>query len=290
MTPIFFHKSVQNVLASPWRWRIVSSAFPPEVAPAKSRVHQRWMAQKGNQHQNTHEEIMIALQGRGFCGLQGKIYPCHPGTVFFFNQTDYHDLNYPPYAGGMTHLWIHLMDGSAYALIQKIATGVKPQILCRVDLYEESTALRLFLRTWRDLRMSNENLRPLIPSQLKAELYLVVLEIMERSLGNPSTDEIFSKRVIRRITDHVAVNGELNVNIDDLALMAGYSKYHFARLFRRYTGQTVHHFLDGCRLSRATEMLKQGYRQKEVAAALGFKHESSFSRWHRTHPDAKKAD
>lgn len=290
MNSIFFDRAFQNVLASPWRWRIVSSLFPPEVAPSNSRTHQQWMAQKGSQHQNTHDEVLVALQGRGLYGLQGKVYPCQPGSVFLFNQTDYHDTNYPPHATGMTHLWIHLMDGSAYALIQKIEKGAKPQILCRVDLYEESAALRLFVRTLRNMRVPHEDLLPFHRSQLKAALYLVVVEIVERSLGDSSSDESFSKRVIRRITDHVALNGELGVNIDDLALMAGYSKYHFARLFRRYTGQTVHHFLDGCRLSRAIEMLKQGYRQKEVAAALGFKHESSFSRWHRAHLDTIQED
>ena len=114
-----------------------------------------------------------------------------------------------------------------------------------------------------------------------------MVEIVESSLSDTS-DESFSHRVIRRITDHIALNGELNVNIDDLALMAGYSKYHFARLFRKHTGQTVHHFLDQCRLTRTVDMLAQGRRQKDVAAVLGFRHESSFCRWYKMHLTLKK--
>jgi len=281
MRTVLFDQPVLDVLASPWRWRIVSSLYEPDVEPVDDRAHIQWMTQEKHQHQNSHEEILVSLAGSGVYGLQGKVYPCQPGTVFLFNQTDYHDTGYPQHASGMTHLWIHMMEGSAYALVQKICGGTTPQIVCRVDIYEESVALRLLTQIWRDLRVSRTVRSQLAQPQLIAALYLVVLEIAERTRSEPSANESFSKRVIRRITDHVALNGELSASIDDLALMAGYSKYHFARLFRKHTGQTVHHFLDGCRLSRANDMLEQGYRRKQVAAALGFQHESSFSRWHK---------
>lgn len=285
MQSILFDEPNQDILTSPWQWRIVSSLFQPDVAPSDDRTHRQWMPQ--HQHQNLHhEEILIALQGNGFYGLQNQVYPCQPGSVFLFNLTDFHDNGYSPAATEMTHLWIHLMDGSAYALVQKVSRGTTPQILCRVDFFEESAALRMFLHTWRAMQAPQAAQSKYSRPQLIAELYLVVAEIAERSLMSPSTDDSFSKRVIRRIADHIAANGELNVNIDDLALIAGYSKYHFARLFRKHTGQTVHHFLDGCRLSRTIEMLEQGHRRKEVAAALGFKHESSFSRWHKTRLEA----
>ena len=281
MNSVFLDESIRKVLSSPCQWKVMSTLLPPEIAPADHSVHQQWMGQY--QHQNSHDEILIALQGNGVYGIQEKCYPCLPGHVFLLGQQEFHDTRYPPFASDMTHLWLHLLDGSAYALIQKISRNAKPQILCRVDLYEDSAALRMLIQAWRNLRSTGDAMTPFHRAQLSSALYLVIVEIVERSQFDPEEDDTFSKRVIRRITDHVALNGELSANIDDLALMAGYSKYHFARLFRKHTGQTVHHFLDGCRLSRAIEMLAKGHRQKEVAAALGFKHESSFSRWHKMH-------
>jgi len=288
MRSVFFDAPNLNILAAPWHWKIVSSLFPPDVAPSNDRAHQKWMAHGQNQHTNAHDEILIALQGCGHYGTQGKVYPCQPGSVFFFNRTDRHDTGYPPSAKGMIHIWIHLLEGSAYALVEKIDKGAKPQILCRVDLFEENVALSMLTQTWRNMRTPNEPLSKFYRSQLVAALYMVVVELVEHSLADPSTHDSFGKRAIRHVTDHVAANKELNFSIDDLALMAGYSKYHFVRLFKKHTGQTVHHFLNGCRLARATDMLAGGHRRKEVAAVLGFKHESSFSRWHKMCLDAAR--
>ncbi len=78
-----------------------------------------------------------------------------------------------------------------------------------------------------------------------------------------------------RIATHLSEAEDLDV----LAHLSGYSKFHFSRIFKACTGETVHTFIDACRLRKSSELLKRGVLCKEVAAALGFSSPAAYSNW-----------
>ena len=68
-------------------------------------------------------------------------------------------------------------------------------------------------------------------------------------------------------------------NIKRIAALLRLSVRHFERLFKRETGQSVRSFLLATRMARAKRMLQGSpLLVKEVAAALGYRDKSDFTR------------
>jgi AraC family transcriptional regulator len=125
------------------------------------------------------------------------------------------------------------------------------------------------------------------PSSLRSEE--LALQIIERVIAAmtgdgqravaPSGRE--TKRVIEAIR-LVESDAARPVELKDMAAVAGMSKYHFLRVFRRLTGMTPHRYLISARLRRAALALTSS-RQPVIAVALdaGFGDLSTFNKTFR---------
>ena len=70
-----------------------------------------------------------------------------------------------------------------------------------------------------------------------------------------------------------------DLSLDELANEAGFSKYHFARLFKEITGTTCHNYLLGRRLLYAKSLLADfSLPITEVAMRSGFNSLATFNR------------
>lgn len=76
------------------------------------------------------------------------------------------------------------------------------------------------------------------------------------------------------LEDHIT---EL-LSLEQAAEFTGYSKFHFSRLFKDYTGSTYHEFIQDLRIRKAKELLADENSVTEVAYQTGFHDLASFSR------------
>jgi len=71
------------------------------------------------------------------------------------------------------------------------------------------------------------------------------------------------------------MNGEASIpSLDQLAARAGYSKFHFLRMFRDHTGLTPHSYAEGIRARRLHAALAAGARVVDAVNDAGFGSES----------------
>src|SRR5579862_2538557 len=83
---------------------------------------------------------------------------------------------------------------------------------------------------------------------------------------------------LRRIRELVHARLEDELGLDELAQSVGLSTAHFARMFRKSTGETPHQFVLRNRLERAKAMLRvPNTRVLAVAVACGFKTQQHFA-------------
>jgi len=68
-----------------------------------------------------------------------------------------------------------------------------------------------------------------------------------------------------------------NVNLEEIADEANFSKFHFCRLFKDAYGKTPHHYLTQVRMNNAQRLLKLGMPIAEVSFSVGFDSSTSFS-------------
>jgi AraC family transcriptional regulator len=83
---------------------------------------------------------------------------------------------------------------------------------------------------------------------------------------------------LRRIRELVHAKLEDELSLDEMAQSVGLSTAHFARMFRKSTGQTPHQFVLRHRLKRARALLRApDARVLDVAVACGFKTQQHFA-------------
>jgi len=83
---------------------------------------------------------------------------------------------------------------------------------------------------------------------------------------------------LRRIKELVHAKMEDDLSLDEMAQSVGLSTAHFARMFRKSTGETPHQFVLRQRLARAKAMLRApDARVLDVAVACGFKTQQHFA-------------
>ncbi|CAE6728012.1 HTH-type transcriptional activator RhaS [Paraburkholderia domus] len=96
--------------------------------------------------------------------------------------------------------------------------------------------------------------------------------------GLPPQPERLVPRRIRRVTDYIRANLAADLSISELAAHAGLSSFHFARVFRRETGETPHQFVSRLRLEEAARLLRATDQPVlQIALAVGFENASHFS-------------
>ena len=83
---------------------------------------------------------------------------------------------------------------------------------------------------------------------------------------------------IRRVQDHIDLHLGEALCLDDLAEVAGLSRYHFSRVFRDEVGQTPWAFVRDARIERAKTLLSEGTPPAEAAHDAGFFDQSHLTR------------
>jgi AraC family transcriptional regulator len=83
---------------------------------------------------------------------------------------------------------------------------------------------------------------------------------------------------LRRIKELVDATMEDDLSLDEMAHSVGLSTAHFARMFRKSTGETPHQFVRRQRVERAKAILRApDTRVLDVAVACGFKTQQHFA-------------
>lgn len=68
-----------------------------------------------------------------------------------------------------------------------------------------------------------------------------------------------------------------NIDLDNIADEAYFSKFHFVRLFKKIYGKTPHQYLTAVRIENAMRLLQTNTPVSEVCYSVGYESLSSFS-------------
>ena len=82
-----------------------------------------------------------------------------------------------------------------------------------------------------------------------------------------------------QVLDYIEAHLTENISLNDLALIAGLSKFHFSRLFKSALGLTPYHYLMSRRVAQAAHALtKKATPIAQVSAEFGFTDQAHFTR------------
>ena len=125
----------------------------------------------------------------------------------------------------------------------------------------------------------------LVPKSRNLYCDSLVDAIMMRVLRNYSRESFrnFSKGglsslVLRRSIDAIEHGIEYGISLDELAVDANLSRWHFSRMFQQSTGMAPHRYLTWRRIEKAKELLRKTTMSiGEIALACGFSSQSHLS-------------
>jgi AraC family transcriptional regulator len=94
-----------------------------------------------------------------------------------------------------------------------------------------------------------------------------------------ASSQRLTRRQMKRVADFILAHLNNDLSLDLLAEQAGFSPYHFVRLFRQTTGESPHQFVMRQRVEQAQSLLKQtDVPLAQVALEVGFANQSHFTR------------
>lgn len=86
------------------------------------------------------------------------------------------------------------------------------------------------------------------------------------------------KNAVERARDYLVENFADDIGLEELASVAGLSRAHLIRAFRRQFHITPHSFLTDIRVQHARRRLRQGGQPAEIALECGFADQAHFTR------------
>lgn len=113
--------------------------------------------------------------------------------------------------------------------------------------------------------------------RLSAVLYELLLTLLQNSEPLHGSVPLEIRHSIRRTADIIHNECERPWTLERMSRLAGYSSYHFLRLFRSIMGKTPNRYLSDCRLARAKLLLvSTELPVEQIALLTGFRQSSYF--------------
>lgn len=140
------------------------------------------------------------------------------------------------------------------------------------------------LALWRELEQHSPTGK--LYAQTAAQMLAIHLLRHYTSGGGVIKDpsQGLTHQQMRRVLDFVQDHLSQDISLETLAQQAGYSSYHFARLFRQTTGESPHQFVLHQRIERAQRLLKErDIPLAHIAVESGFANQSHFTQAFKRH-------
>jgi len=145
---------------------------------------------------------------------------------------------------------------------------------------------KYILACLQDIRDKHVNEEDFASSAMYANLIRIFVLIAKKytkfSRLFPKTTVDKGREYIVKFTnvlDYINENFADDISLESIADSAGYSKFHFSRLFKQFTNMSFNDYVNSVRISKAENMLISGSLSiTQVASMSGFNSLSSFNR------------
>ncbi|MDF2924207.1 MAG: AraC family transcriptional regulator [Paenibacillaceae bacterium] len=214
--------------------------------------------------------IQYTLSGEGALELDGKTFSITPGQVFMIQYPGESRHYLPAASPGWEFVFITLQGAAMPELWTQLLDANGPAPL----LHTDSAPIRLLDQIYREA----DKKRITDVYQASALAYQLMMELLRASRNRNQTESMWPAAIIQaaqHIREHYAeVQGP-----DQLAELAGLSKYYFIRLFRQTTGLTTIQFITKIRMEKAVELLRHSnLTLTDIARLTGFTSVNYFNR------------
>lgn len=220
--------------------------------------------------------FQYTLSGEGRLRHHDRDYRLAPGTAMLLHIPDDHRYFLP--SNGRWRFFYLLLNGSELVRLWRLLVERTGPVAA---LGEDSPALQAAARLCHDTLRKETDSR----WESSARAYEIAMRLMKELVAWQRKAGSVRPLEIQRAIDRAARGPLGEVSVDDLAGAAGYSRYHFTRLFKEHEGLSPGRFLQNERLRYSVRLLQTTSDSvKSIAAQCGFRDANYFCRaFHKAH-------
>ena len=228
-------------------------------------------------------EIIVPVENWYDVHLSGEVYRVNPGEIFLIPPGELHSLTAPEEGSR----FVFLFDLSSFSRINGFS-GIQsilanPLHITRSEYPGIYDDVYQILVQMRNEYFSKNEFAELTIYSLLASMFVKIGTNHLNSINMFPNMRVYKQKEymdkFTSVMDYIDAHYMDELNLDDIASSIGFSKYHFSRLFKQYTGYTFCAYITYRRVKIAEELLEQPeYSITEVALQSGFPSISTFNR------------
>lgn len=229
-------------------------------------------------HKHPALEIILCTKNIYTVTVADKVYHLREGDILFIPPSVSHQLSAPE-------------SGERFILL--FDTDF-------LNLFTEKNTIEDFFSTAHMLSMGSEtHYYPFVYSSItkiiqiyfandkmsEVAIYSEIFRIISYLCGSEesvSEDELITHSDVYnkfiRVLSYIEDNYAEDLSLESVASTAGFSKFHFSRLFKQYTDTTFYDYLSSKRIIVSKQLLRKNIPVTEVAFQTGFNNLTTFSR------------
>jgi len=222
-----------------------------------------------------HDDLVITVteQGAGDTKTHYSSTPVEPGTIWVSGMGEYHS-GKSYYEQSWQYRAMYLNQNALRSISNIFDEAANQNMIIPPGVYFNLRLARLLVQLHKTLEANASCI------ERQTLWYSTMGLLLERYGQNkPTTTPIGPENVKMNIArDYMMAHYQDNITIDDLAMKAGLSRFHFIRVFQRKFGLPPHAYINQIRLSSAKHLLDKGNSPAAVALDVGFYDQSHLNR------------
>lgn len=228
-------------------------------------------------------EIIIPVKNTYNVIISGKTYILHPGDIFFIPPKQIHEIQAPDTGARISYLF-NLETVKGLKTLSYIQTLLLSPMLfskkTRPQIYDESYTL--FLKICNTYFEFGELRELMIYSLLFRFFILLGTDNFSRIQEEINTTGLKKKKYYEKfeyLLSYIDRHSREPMTLETAAEQACFSKFHFERLFKSYSGMTFYEYLTHIRINKAVTLLSSSDLPiTDIAFESGFENLTSFYR------------
>ncbi|MBE9063941.1 AraC family transcriptional regulator [cf. Phormidesmis sp. LEGE 11477] len=231
---------------------------------------------------HSHEEYQFALSfdHQGEYTYRGEVHQIPVGRLSVVHSGEVHAPSDRPHLSEPAHFAMaHIHPKWLNAIAAEVLDRPSSEPFFSAVLPLDALLNRLFL----ELSTASTQKSSQLEQDVALWNFLSCL-IGRYALEQPAIGSFKScRKAVVAARDYLGTHYSDDISLDDLAAVAGLSRFHFCRLFQKEIGVSASTYQTQLRLAEARKLLAQGHSISETAIASGFYDQSHFGKHFKRH-------